>query len=892
MTGNHLLLYRLAELLLLHEQHILSVDLLFDDEQIGDFVKSIQIDSPYQQMLLDGVLTESIKDEKLYVSFTVEGYFHFVLGEVIYNRTEGLGPEAFKQIVEENKLNGAKEGVEQCLIRDVHKDDLTRLIWLIDESDKSLELAVAPLSNAFLSRSVGDVLKNLMINPSFNDLIVLIRVLLLFDKNLKTSISDEIKKRLKGIDKIDELIIHDFKTQNLIEVKNNLKIIEDLGLINKRIEEHLKNNFIKTISTFIKTKNKLNVETIEWVSFLVTLNDFDKANDFYTQFIKAAEKRNDQDLLVVALEQLGDSEYKRSGKDGYRAAMDALTRAVAIRETAATPKKDKLKNTYRLLGFAYLSLGLQVIKSTEYFEKAIMCDGSYDSADSAELNLYLGLIFFWRGLRGVGRWGQADSTLLEGVEMDLFEYAESKFQQSFKYNLKYLGKAHPKTLKTLHYLQENRYTMGNYEYAIPWLKKYVDALPFKPREYTDNFYLYCLIVSLEESAKRIISIDKEKALAFLQEAISYCKNYDQKNQITQRVLEVKKQIEDEDIIEVKYTSIDKLEPLDEERNFTGIWIKWEFSEQLKGFQTNNWLSDHHGIWFFNRDKKQLVYWNRINNSITEYYPSNWPDKFERLVFDPKNQIFYTWYSIRATVYELTSPEGNWSLLTFGLDDIGDVYDVHALGASYAFDSVNNRLIEFGGYGYFTYKNWLWAYEITERKWIQLKENKPGISPYPRNGQLLPIKSGTKAILVSGIGSDTGIQREHKARMGLASATDVGYFTWLRDAHELDLDTMKWKKVLSPNHETIRHEGAIGFLASLGLLINWAGIIPSPTFGVEAEKQSIMSCWQLSNSSGFKNLGFEGDLPPLTEGSFVSVSLSNYLFYIHSEGIWKLTINDI
>ena len=32
MTGNHLLLYRLAELMLEHEQHILPVDLLFDDE--------------------------------------------------------------------------------------------------------------------------------------------------------------------------------------------------------------------------------------------------------------------------------------------------------------------------------------------------------------------------------------------------------------------------------------------------------------------------------------------------------------------------------------------------------------------------------------------------------------------------------------------------------------------------------------------------------------------------------------------------------------------------------------------------------------------------------------------------------------------------------------------
>ena len=88
MTDNHILLYRLAELMLEHEQHVLPVDLLFDDEQIGDFVKSIQIDSPYQQMLVEGVLTETVKEEKLFVSFTVEGYFHYVLGEVIYQKSK------------------------------------------------------------------------------------------------------------------------------------------------------------------------------------------------------------------------------------------------------------------------------------------------------------------------------------------------------------------------------------------------------------------------------------------------------------------------------------------------------------------------------------------------------------------------------------------------------------------------------------------------------------------------------------------------------------------------------------------------------------------------------------------------------------------------------------
>ena len=83
MTNNHLLIYRLAELMLEKQQHILPLDDLFEDEQIGSFVRSIQIDSPYQQLIFEGVLTETIKEERIMVTFTVEGYFHYVLGEVM-----------------------------------------------------------------------------------------------------------------------------------------------------------------------------------------------------------------------------------------------------------------------------------------------------------------------------------------------------------------------------------------------------------------------------------------------------------------------------------------------------------------------------------------------------------------------------------------------------------------------------------------------------------------------------------------------------------------------------------------------------------------------------------------------------------------------------------------
>lgn len=255
-----------------------------------------------------------------------------------------------------------------------------------------------------------------------------------------------------------------------------------------------------------------------------------------------------------------------------------------------------------------------------------------------------------------------------------------------------------------------------------------------------------------------------------------------------------------------------------------------------------------------------------------------------MVYDKNNRIHYSWSSIRSTVYELTAADGSWSRLSFG------VHDVHACGASFAFDPINTRLFEFGGYGYFTYKNWLWVYDISEKKWIQLKENKPGISPYPRNGMLLPLENANKALLISGIGSDTGIQREHKARLGLPSATDVGYFTWLRDAHELDLATMNWKTILPANHSSIRHEGAMGFVSCLNLIVNWGGRIPSPEFGKDAVNCEQCSCAVLSENPDFKHLEFTGEYPPFSGGSFQMIPGSPTLLFMRQDGIWKFDLS--
>ena len=848
MTTNHILLYHLAERMLEQQQHILSVDELFDDDIISDYVKSIQIDSPYQQMLLEGVLTESVRDEKLFVSFTVEGYFHFVLGDVIFDQSKEKDHTYLIELLQNNRLIGIKEGVEQCVIQEVNQGKLDRLVAMIDVGGVAESVARFPLVHAFMKNKVEDVFFTLMENPSTSDWNVIKHVRGILLSNQKQQV----------VDQLDGII------KESIQLKNT---------INDLLQSKSDNDFSSALT---------------FISFYTDLNALDQAKSYYTQFIEEAEKRGDKDSLVLALEQLGDSEYKRSGQDGYKVAMDALTRAAEIRESEAIPQKDKLKNTYRLLGFAYLSLSLQVVKSTEYFEKAkaIMLEESSDSAELAEINLYIGLVNFWRGLRGVGRWGHADSSLLEGLDVDLFEYADTQFQHAYNYHFKHLGKTHPQTFKAIHYLQENRYAMGNYEQAIPWLRKYVESLPFKTREHTDNFYRYCLVVALEEHAKHISPNYKHKALELIQEASKQIQNYDENEQIANRLSNVKEQIESGKVEEPQYVAIEELPPLETETQFKGVWSKWQFSDELKGFHTNNWMVAAYGVWFFNGEKRQLVFWDNKKNSLSTFHPTNWPEGCGRLVYDQKNRLFYAWSSIRSTVFELSSPEGNWNRLSYG------VHDVHACGASFAFDPVNNRLFEFGGYGYFTYKNWLWVYDISEKKWIQLKENKPGISPYPRNGQLLPIENGTKALLISGIGSDTGIQREHKARLGLASATDVGYFTWLRDAHELDLTNMEWKNILPANQESLRHEGAIGYIEKHNMVMNWAGNIPSPKFGQEATIVNHGSSWNLKDDKGFKLINFKGDLFPSSGGYFISFPKNKFLLYKINEEIYKLELTSL
>lgn len=380
MPSNHFLLHHLAERMLEQQQHVLSVDDLFDDEIISDYVKSIQIDSPYQQMLLEGVLTESVREGKLYVSFTVEGYFHYVLGEVIYHQTEGLGAEALKQLVETNKLNGAKEGVEQCLIRDVQKADLIRLIWLIDEGGKALEICSFPLAQAFLIHPVNKIMDELLSDTTDNDIEVLENAIIrLKCSQLNTKVS-EIYKQIN-----DQIEPKTIKNANLY-VKSIKYIPEE--------ERTYKLDRINQL--------ELTAEDEESGLFYYSLGaqyqfiaNYDKAIDYYEKSLAICVKvrGNKHPLTGTSYKNLGSV---WSDKGDYDKAIDYYEKSLAIYLQVHGHNHEVLEDLYNNLGISFGCKG-GYVKAMEYFEKSlsisIMIHGAQHPSTAG---CYMGLGWIYR----------------------------------------------------------------------------------------------------------------------------------------------------------------------------------------------------------------------------------------------------------------------------------------------------------------------------------------------------------------------------------------------------------------------------------------------------------------------------------------------------------------
>jgi len=171
-------------------------------------------------LLFEGVLTESVKEEQLYVSFTVEGYFHYVLGEVIWNSSKHFDYHFLINLSKTNRLNGLNEGIQNCLLNDVFENKIERLVFLIDNPDFPIEICILPLAHHFLFQEKAKIKENelesplgriiflLLQSPSDRDFEIL-RLSLKFLKNINSELVNKLYVEILKID--DHFHINQFK---------------------------------------------------------------------------------------------------------------------------------------------------------------------------------------------------------------------------------------------------------------------------------------------------------------------------------------------------------------------------------------------------------------------------------------------------------------------------------------------------------------------------------------------------------------------------------------------------------------------------------------------------------------------------------------------------------
>ncbi|MDP2385640.1 MAG: tetratricopeptide repeat protein [Bacteroidota bacterium] len=161
------LLFRLAELMLEKEQTSLLIDDLYEDEMISPFIRNIQIDSPFQQLIFEGVLSQHIKDESQYISFTIEAYFQHVLAKVLQSDKRYTNAESLMALLNQNKFKGLAGAVSNLLSFEVIKGNfvlLTEIIRLSDEEVELLDLWIAPVIQSLkvfgIDKTIQEILKD------------------------------------------------------------------------------------------------------------------------------------------------------------------------------------------------------------------------------------------------------------------------------------------------------------------------------------------------------------------------------------------------------------------------------------------------------------------------------------------------------------------------------------------------------------------------------------------------------------------------------------------------------------------------------------------------------------------------------------------------------------
>ena len=349
------ILIRLTEIMFENEQTFLSLDELYEDEYLSPHVRNIQIDSPYQQLLFDGVLSQYNYQNEIVVSFTIEAYFHHMLSKVLQKDERYQSAESLLELIQNSKLLGLKEGVSNLFSYDVEVFDFKRLTDFIDLNEEGidiLDLCVQPVMHSILVSGVDHTLKTVMENQTKNDWEIIMKVTALMGDLQMHTLQKEFLTTIMPINSLDS------KNKVIIALKGILFLNKQLAQFYlDKITEH---------SIYIDDHNIHN----DLGRAFQRIGDYDRSILYYKKCL--ATRLNDENLkahpsIAVIYNNLGQL---NSIKGFYKKALEYFNLSMKINLNCFGPDSILVADLLNNIAFNYYS-NREYNRSIENFEKSI-----------------------------------------------------------------------------------------------------------------------------------------------------------------------------------------------------------------------------------------------------------------------------------------------------------------------------------------------------------------------------------------------------------------------------------------------------------------------------------------------------------------------------------------
>ena len=174
------IIYKICALMIESEKAQIIIDDLYEDEEISPFIRNIQIDSPFQELIFSGVISVVNKENELYISFSVEGYFHFAMSRYLYSLDPNGNIFNIVDKLYSNNLKGINDAIAFYLEIFIQKGVNDFLPKFIDTYPKWTGASAKALAQDIIINGVG-LTETILKEQSDSDIVVLTKVMEYFE---------------------------------------------------------------------------------------------------------------------------------------------------------------------------------------------------------------------------------------------------------------------------------------------------------------------------------------------------------------------------------------------------------------------------------------------------------------------------------------------------------------------------------------------------------------------------------------------------------------------------------------------------------------------------------------------------------------------------------------